>query len=218
MPGRTRFSIIAFWIFLFSLTVVYADSRTVDINECIDIALQNNPDILEIGEERKKSLADYQAARANRGIRVDGQMRTIERMRADSSSDPNARIPGKDTDIGIFAGLYSYYYLYDKKKQKSEEIAQVGVSVTKIESEKVKEEVVYGVKKAYFEYLMAKDNFIMREKLLEKVKEKQKLVRMLYNAGLQPSLDVTQMNVAYSQAMLDFEKAKNDEKIYMSSL
>jgi outer membrane protein TolC len=218
MPNRTCFSIIAFWIFLFSLTAVYADSRTVDINECIDIALQNNPDILEIGEERKKSLADYQVARANRGIKVDGQLKTIERMRAETSSDPNARIPGKDTDIGIFAGLYSYYYLYDKKKEKSEEVAKVGVSLTKIESERIKEDVVYGVKKAYFEYLMAKDNLIMREKLLEKAKEKQKLVHTLYNAGLQPALDVTQMNVSYSQAMLDFERAKNDEKIHISSL
>jgi outer membrane protein TolC len=112
----------------------------------------------------------------------------------------------------VFLYHQMIYIAYD------EEAAKVGVSLTKIESERIKEEVVYGVKKAYFEYLMTKDNLIMREKLLEKAKEKQKLVRTLYNAGLQPALDVTQMDVSYSQAMLDFERAKNDEKIHMSSL
>ena len=213
------FMIIAGTVLLsFVCAVSGTELRTVTLDECISIALQNNPDILETDENKKKSLADYQAARAQRGLRVDGEFKTIERMRSDSPSDPNARIPGKDTDIGLFAGLYSYYYLFDAKKKKNEEAARINITLTKIESEKIKEDVIHEVKKAYYECLMANDIMSIRSKLLENAKEKQKIVNIMYNAGLQPATDLTQANVSYSQAMLDFEKSKNSSKTYLASL
>ena len=195
-----------------------AEPRTVTLDECINIALQNNPDIFETDENRKKSMADYQTAKAQRGLRVDGQFQTIERMRSDSPSDPAARIPGKDTDIGLFAGLYSHYYLFDAKRKKNEEAARINITLTKIEAEKVKEDVIHEVKKTYYECLMANDIMSIRAKLLENAKDKQRIANTMYNAGLQPATDLTQVNVSYSQAMLDFEKSKNSSKTYLASL
>ncbi|MCL2026531.1 MAG: TolC family protein [Leptospirales bacterium] len=218
MSKKIHSFIISAGIILFPFVVVGAKPRTITLDECVNIALQNNPDILEIGEIEKKSLADYQVSRAQRGLRVDGEFKTIERMRSDSPSDPNVRIPGKDTDLGLFAGLYSYYYLFDTKKKKAEEASKINIALTRIESEKIKEDVIHEVKKAYYECLMAKDILSIREKLLENAQERQKLVKIMHNAGLQPATDLTQANVSYSQAMLDFEKSKNISKTYLTSL
>ena len=205
-------------IIAFCAVSIYAQPKQVNVNDCINIALQNNPDILETEEERKKSIAEYQKAKAERGLKVDGQMKTVERLKSDSSSDPNMRIPGKDTNIGLFAGLYSYYYLYDAKRMKNEELAQVNLTLTKIETERVKGETIYNVKKAYVENLLAHDILVLHEQLVKNAKEKQKLVNTLYNNGLQPAIDVTQANVSYAQAMFNFERAKNNEKNQRSAL
>lgn len=215
--GRTV-AVNLIMIFSLNLVSVYAEPRKINMNDCILVALQNNPDILETEEERKKSIADYQIAKAQRGLKVDGQIKTVERLKSDSSSDPNVRIPGKDTDIGLFAGLYAYYYLYDAKRTKNEDVARVGLTLTKIETEKIKSEIIYNVRKAYIENLLAQDNLVLRDQLLKNAEEKQRLVNTLYNNGLQPAIDVTQANVSYAQAMFDFERAKNTEKNQHSAL
>ena len=220
MLKRSYFFIILVGVIFFftAHTNGSAEPKIVTLGECIDIALQNNPDIFETYENKKKSLAEYQKSKAQRGLRVNGEFKTIERMRSDSSSDPSARIPGKDTDIGLFAGLYSYYYLFDAKKKKAEEASKINIVLTKIESEKIKRDITHEVKKAYFECLLAKDILLIREQLFENAKERQKIAKALHNAGLQPATDLTQANVAYSQAMLNFEKSKNNSKTCLTSL
>jgi len=218
MPKKIHSLIISAGAIFLSFVHASAEPRTVTLDECISIALQNNPNIFETDEIRKKSLADYQVSRAQRGLRVDGEFKTIERMRSDSPADPNVRIPGKDTDIGLFAGLYSYYYLFDAKKKKAEEASRINITLTKIEAEKIKEDILYETKKTYYACLLAKDILLVHTKLLENAQEKQKLVKTMYNAGLQPATDLTQANVSYSQAMLNFEKSKNTSKTYLTSL
>ena len=197
---------------------LYAGSKTIDLNECVKIALQNHPGILESEEEKKEDVATYQSAKAQRGLKVDAQLKTVERLKSDSSSDDSVRIPGKDTNIGLFAGLYSYYNLYDAQKKKKEEAARTELAASKIDTDKVRDEIVFNVKKAYFEYLLAQDNLELRRRLMDKAKEKQVLTQKLYNNGLQPILDVTKANVALAQAMLNFEKARNEERSRKNSL
>jgi len=220
MSKKFRSFIVLTGIVFFSFAYIplKAEPRIVTLDECIKTALQNNPDIFETEENKKKSMAGYQISRAQRGLRVDGEFKTIERVRNDSPSDPAARIPGKDTDLGLFMGLYSYYYLFDVKKKKTEEASKINITLTKIEAEKIKEDVIHDIKKTYYECLLAKDVLAIRAKLLENAKEKQKIVSTMHHAGLQPATDLTQANVSYSQAMLDFEKSKNVFKTRLTSL
>lgn len=195
-----------------------AHARKITLADCIETALQNNPNILEIDESWKKSVSGYRYAQAQRGLKVDGQVKTVERLKDNSSSDSNVRIPGKDTNIGLFAGLYAYYYLYDAERKKNEEVSKAKLAVTKIESDKVRSDVIFNVKKAYYDYLLAVRSMELRKKLLDKAKEKQKLVKTMYDNGLQPALDVMQTDVSFSRALLEYERTVNTERMKRNAL
>jgi outer membrane protein TolC len=211
--SRTGLSVLCM-LFLLSLVPspqisyygrAFAESRDIDLNACIKIALENNPNIQASEEDRKIDTANYRIAKANRGLMIDGQVKTVERLDSDSSSDSDVRIPGKDTNIGLFAGLYGYYNLYDAKKEKKEKASKVQLAVSKIDSEKTRSTVVFNVKKAYFQYLLAFDTRELRKKLLDKSKTKQDLAQKLYNNGPQPIIDVRRANVALAQSSLNYE-------------
>ncbi len=213
------FHLLTLFLFCFSASGIYADEKKkISLNECINVAIQNNSQIQGTKENWNKSMSSYRYAKAQRGLKTDAQFKTIERLKSDSSSDSQARIPGKDTDIGLFAGLYNYYYLYDAQKKQTEEAAKASLSLTRRENEKLTQEIIYSVKKAYYEYLLANDTLTLREQLLEKAKNKQKLVRTLYDNGMQPALDVTQADVSFNKAVLEYEKARNTERNLKSSL
>jgi outer membrane protein TolC len=224
--SRTGFPVLCMLV-LFSLVSspqlsdygrAFAESKDIDLNACIKIALENNPNIQASEEDRKIDTANYKIAKANRGLMIDGQAKTVERLSSDSSSDSNVRIPGKDTNIGLFAGLYGYYNLYDAKKEKKEKASKVQMAVSKIDSEKIRSTVVLNVKKAYFQYLLALDTRELRKKLLDKSKTKQDLAQKLYNNGLQPIIDVSRANVALAQSSLNYERAQNDERSLKTEL
>jgi len=218
--ARTTFAIVV--IFFSGLFIVPSPALTEDkviaLDDCIKIALQNHPDLLVAQEDSNISLTDYQISKANRSIIINGQVKSVERLKANSSSDSNFRIPGKDTDIGLFAGLSANYTIFDSKKEKMEESAKIGVNLAKAQFQFVTDDIIFNVKKAYYEYLYSKDTLDLMEKLLEKFKEKKILSKKLYENGLRPLLDVSKADVGVAQATLDYEKAKNDERIKRSDL
>ena len=204
---------IATGIFVSPLT---ASERNVSLRECIKVALLNNPDKLIAVENRKISRALYQIAKAQRGIQVDGQMKTVERLREDSNS--NFRVPGVDTNIGLFVGLYARYHIYDKSTVEREKSARLNINLKKNSSMATVNSIVFKVKQAYYELLMAEEKLSLKNELLEKYKEKLKLTRKLFQSGRRPILDISQAEVGVAQATLNYEKAKNEVRARHSDL
>ncbi|HOP28452.1 MAG TPA: TolC family protein [Spirochaetota bacterium] len=205
-------------ILWFSCTVVYADERSVTIDECIEIALQNHPDFLLSIEDNKKSIADYKIARSVKSIIIDGEIKTVEYTRSDSSADSRFSIPGQDTDIGLFAGLSLTYNLYDSRKDIIEDQARTNIDIAKIKNFQVKNKIIFEVKNAYYGYLLSKNTLIIREEIYNKYKNKADLARQLFEQGSRPVLDVSKAEVDLADSKLQLEKAKNNERKMKLSL
>ncbi|OQA18650.1 MAG: outer membrane channel protein [bacterium ADurb.Bin363] len=199
-------------LFIVFSTAVFAEERTVTVDECIEIALQNHPDFLLSIEDNKKSIADYKIARSLKSIIIDGEIKTVEYTRSDSSADSRFSIPGQDTDIGLFAGLSFTYNLYDAKKDIIEDEARTSIDIAKIKNFQVKNKIIFEVKNAYYGYLLSKNTLIIREEIFNKYKSKSDLARQLFEQGSRPVLDVSKAEVDLADAQLQLEKARNNER------
>lgn len=185
-----------------------AKEKVVTLAECIKIALQNNPARFISEEDSKISKAQYKIAQADRGIKVDGQIKTIERLKEDS--DSNFRIPGIDTNIGLFGGLYVRYKLVDLAKAKAEKAAKLNVSISKVKSTATVHSIKFNVKNLYYELLLATDKLVLKKELMANFEKKLKLTKKLFQSGRRPILDLSKARVALEKARLDHEKAINE--------
>lgn len=192
--------------------ILLSVEKSITVDQCIEIALQNNPNFLVTIEDNKKSIADYQIARSLKSIIIDGQVKTVEYAKADASADTRFSVPGQDTTFGLFAGLTLAYNLYDSRKEIIEDEARTGIDISKIRNYQVKNKVIYDVKNAFYNYLLAKNTLIIREEIYNKYKTKADLARQLFEQGLRPILDVSKAEVDLAESQLQYEKSKNNER------
>jgi outer membrane protein len=202
-----------FFLFVIFFSInIFPEERTVDLQECINIALQNHPDLFVSIEDNKKSVANYRIAKAQKSIIVDGEIKTVEYVKEDSSADSNFQIPGQDTTIGLFAGLTVVYNLFDPKKDYVEENAKTNIDISKLTGQKTRNQILFEVKNAYYGYLLSKNTLKIREEINKKYKKKSDLAKQLFEQGSRPILDVSKAEVDMSDSQLQFEKAQNNER------
>lgn len=191
---------------------VFSEERNVDLAECLSIALQNHPDLFLAIEDNKKSVADYKIAKSLKSVIIDGELKTVEYAKTDTTANTNFQIPGKDTDIGLFAGLTVVYNLYDAKKDYIEENAKTSIDISKLKNQKTKNAIQLEVKNAYYSYLLSKNTLKIREEMHKKFKKKSDLAKQLFEQGARPILDVSKAEVDMADSQLQYEKAKNNER------
>ena len=196
---------------LFITVQLSADLRKITLNDCIRISLENHPNLMVSEESRKGAVNDSLAVKAKSSILINGTIQTVEYLKQNASTSGSFKVPGKDTDIGLFAGFDAKYTIYDGRQVRLEKLSEYTVDIAKLDSARVKNETIFNVKKSYFEYLFARENMEYQNKLKDKFKEKRDQAKVLYNTGQRPILEVTKAEVGYSESLLDFEKAKNNE-------
>ncbi len=202
-----------FLIFILLIPAIsFPEERNVNLDECINIALQNHPDIFLSIEDNKKSAADYRIAKSQRSIIVNGQLQTIQTDKESTATNSKVKIPGKDTDIGLFAGITISYNLYDAKKEYVEESAKTGLDISKLKNQETKNNIILEVKNSYYGYLLSKNILIIREEINKKYKKKSDLAKQLFEQGSRPILDVSKAEVDVADSQLQLEKARNDER------
>lgn len=190
-----------------------ASDRQIDVNQCIQIALQYHPDIMVSLEDKKIALYHYRLVNSQNSLLVNGEIKTVEYLKPTASSSSNFNIPGKDTAVGLFAGMTAVYNLYDSKRGSLDESSRFAIDLSKLQHEKTKNDLVYNVKKNYFEYLMSKENFSIAAQMLVKHRQKLQLANVIFKSGQRPILDVSKAEVGVAQAELENEKSKNLERI-----
>jgi len=205
-------------LFLFLHSFLLGEEKKITVNQCIELALQNHPSLFVAIEDDKKSIADYKIARSMRSIIVDGEVRTVEYTRSDSSADSRFSIPGEDTDIGLLAGLSFTYNLYNAKKDVIEDQARTNIDIAKVRNYQIKNKIIYEVKSAYYGYLLARDVLKIREEIYQKYQSKANLSKQLFEQGSRPVLDVSKAEVYLANAQLQLEKARNEERKMKQSL
>ncbi|OHD70471.1 MAG: hypothetical protein A2W19_08765 [Spirochaetes bacterium RBG_16_49_21] len=206
----------------------------VTLNECIYIALQNNTSVKASEEDKNKALAEYRVARAqqypilNFDLRSQQYPKTIAthpyaayfefpyntylNQRAQRQQEGSFEI-SRYYNLGLSFGLVAGITLYDEKKNRMIDSARSGVELSQFQSRKAIYDVIYNVKKNYYLYVMAKDNILLREKLLKSNEDRLKITELLYKNAQKPILDLNRARYEYNEAKLELQKAKNSSRV-----
>ena len=189
---------------------LHAKERMISLKECIDIALSNNTMILISAEDKKETVAKYRLAKSQSNIKINAEARTVQYNVPTTSGA--AVYSTQNNTFGLFSGLTAWYNIFDKKADENNIVAQLSLDVTKINNQKIRDDIIFNVKKAYFDYLQARANLTLRKKVHDKYMEKLNLARILFQKGLRPILDVSRTEVGMASASIEYQRAVVEEK------
>lgn len=205
MKATARYFLIIL-IFLPQLSTVYADElRILSLQECIDIALKKNPEILASKEQVQKSFFKIEEARS-------GYFPEIE-LSAGAQRSYQENRTGSDYLSQYSAGLSLTQTLFDFGKTfKKIEIQKELYKSTHWENKDIILQTVYNVKKAYFGVLKAKKQNETAQEVLRQAQKHLELARGFYEVGLKPKIEVTKAEVEASNAKLSLITAQRQLK------
>jgi len=189
-----------------------AGERTVSLEDCIAIALDNHPDIMVAREELNKAQANYKQSLASNKVIVNGELRTVEYLK-ETSSAGNLNLPGRDTTFGIFAGATANYIIFDANRDKNQQAAKLNTSLARVSEQKVHSTIALNVKTAYYAHAFARENSLFKEDLKKRFTIKLEKTKLLFKNGQRPVQDVTKAEVDLASANLEYERAVNLEKL-----
>jgi len=231
-------SIIVILFFSVSSAFAGGTGRVITLNECINIAMQNNQAIKATEEDKKKACADYRVANAQRLPFINAEIKTSQYPRVPETSDWEALIPfapsqelktgyaikkyydskkeenffdrlSKYYTIGISLGVSAGISLYNEKANRMVETARTGKKMTNVQSRKVVGDVILNVKKAYYSYILSKENLALREMILKYNEDRYKIIKLLYKNAQKQIFDLSKVTVDLSDSQLELQKANN---------
>ncbi len=218
-------SIIISALLLILITTLNAadnkENRLLTLNECVNIALQNNTGILISEEDKKKAYAEYRVALAQRLVFINGAIQTQTYAKSASTYTPGDKKVDLGSDyfyLGMVGTVTASISLYNEKKGQAQRSAKSGMKLSNMQARKAIGDVIFNVKKTYYSYFLARENTELLEKLLKSNEERLKITQILYKNAQKPIYDLSKAKLDLSQAQLDLNKAKNAERISREEL
>lgn len=198
-----------FLLFAFSNTL-FAQSDTLTLEQCLDIALKNNPQI-------KLAEGNFESTQSNFMMSRSGLLPQVS-AQASGTKNAGTFLFGPIARPGAFenysAGFQAQQLIFDFGKT----ISKVNASSRLVEAShedlrSVKQDVVLNTNIAYFNYLQAVRIARVQEEALKQAQEHLKRAEAFYHAGTAPQFDVAKAEVDVANSRVNLIKAENQIKI-----
>jgi outer membrane protein len=219
---------VLLYLLIFICVAVNAqDTLRLDLDQCVEIALKNNPQILQSEFYRKMSDKDVTIAFSNFLPDVSAGLGYNHSTVGPSSQlriDPRSGIlvPEQPNEVKswsssaeasvnqtLFSGGYNYYnYTQARNMNKSAEY----------DLEATRQQIIYTVKERYYNLLKQEQLLQVQMKALESAEESLRLSQTLFNVGKASKSDELQAQVQRDQAELTLIEQENILSIARSSL
>lgn len=221
-----RFTLLLVCI-LFASTALTQDTLRLNLNQCVEIAIKNNPQMLQSEFYRKMSDKDVTIALSNFLPNVNAGMGYNHSTVGPSSQlriDPRSGIPvpvqpneikswasSADASVNqtLFNGGYNYYHYSQARNLKKS---------AEYDLEATRQDVIYRVKERYYNLLKQEQLLQVQKKALESAEESLRLSQTLFKVGKASKSDELQAQVLKDQAELAVIEQENILSIAQSSL
>ena len=208
-------------IYLLSFIIIpfvsFAETRFVSIKECIDIGIQNSPDVAIELENQKIAEAGQRKVESLKKPSLSLDARTMTE-KIDTEAEEKERHKSlkfykiEDYKIGLFSGISARYKLLHPDYSSKLDLSKKSVELSRLSDYITRSEITLKIKNAYYDYLLSKHISILKAKIEENYKKRLNVVSVLVKNGERPILDLSTAEVIYARASLDYRKAKNDQE------
>lgn len=198
-----RLRILLILVFLFLTTTVQA--RELALKDCIKYALENHPKVMIIKKDLELVINNYKIIKSKRSVQLAASLASVETAKSTTGA---VSVAGKDTDLGLMAGLSAAYSIYDPRQSDSEKTARLNIDLTKLKNQAALHKIKLDLKNAYFEYLRTIEDVDFKKQNLKNVKFNLDLTKKQFKAGYRSLRDLTVEKIKYENNYLDFLRAK----------
>ncbi len=180
----------------------------LDIDKCIEIALQRHPDIKAYQYNALANESKIKQARSSYYPQVSFSS-GYSNTRATSMPD----VTGKSFKEYIGTTTIKQTIFDFGKTSSQVEVQKNTAEASVFETENITKEVIFNVKKAYYSLLRAKKQRDLAMEIVKQYEHHLAQAKALYEVGTKPKIDVTKAEVDLSNSKLNLIKAENGVKI-----
>lgn len=210
---------IALFVILINIGIVYADQNKplhnvnkLDLNQCLDIAIQNNPDV-------QASAFNTKIFQSKIGQAKSAYFPQINADAGYNRTNPSARnnaLDGGNNDFS--AGISLNQLIYDFGKTPAYvDINKLNHQATVEDLRNKLREITFQVKEYYYLILLNLESVEVFKESIKLYEQQLKQATGLYKNGFKSKIDVITAEVNLNNAKLDLIRAQNElEKSYES--
>ncbi|MBN1300442.1 MAG: TolC family protein [Melioribacteraceae bacterium] len=205
---------------LFSVSVTAQQALT--LNDCIQIALENNHQHRQTVLDREKAEEQVREAYGSSLFpSINGTVtynRAVKRARFIIETPFFSGSFPVGSENTLTASVNAEQPLFTGAMFLAVQIAETFAEISKEAEAYSETELVLNVKQAYYTYLLAKEMVGLAEMQMQRAGENLKNVKSMYDAGLVAEYDYIKANVQYQNAVPSVTEAKNQVVLAASNL
>jgi len=203
-----RAALILIIILLFSPSLIKAEVTTLTLDEAVSIALRDNRDILLKNEDINKAKAKIAEARSGLlpSLNVSA---SLSNTRGLYTKDLN-QIAGQ---AGVKQTLYEGGKIINTIKY-----SEYGVTIAQALLDKVKLEILFNVKKAFYTFLLAQEFNHLNKQILDNTRSHIEMIEARYKSGQASQSDVLMIKEALASVVEAYEASLNQLEATLSLL
>ncbi len=210
-------------LFLFSSGILLPNPLTLD--DAVKIALQNNKQIRVYQARVDSARGTLEMAKAAQKLRVSLSA-TATRIDKKTTVTMPSFIPGRPPIQFTIGELYNYRaslsFLHpldiSGKLSLQEDISKLSLNQANLEYEKIREDVIASVKKAFFQALQARKSVSIFESALKAAEAHLQVAKAHYEAGTIPYFEVLRAEVNVANLKQSLLSAQNGYDLARSAL
>ena len=191
------------FLVIFCLVVLNINSfaqQPLTVQDCISLAIENNPKVIQLKTAIEKSQTGVTSAYSScyPGIDLSSSYRNNE-------SSSGERMNSYSTSIGLSYPLYQGGSI-----QAGIKIAKAKVELSEENYRQGEDELTLSVKEAFFKILLKQEQITLTEDALKRRKEDLVLIKLKYGAGRESSPAVKESEANLLQAEYDKKQAEDE--------
>ena len=176
--------------------------NVLTMDECIEIAVKNNLPLKTVKKSVKLAQSRLFEARRNLLPKIG------VRMEEHTGQIGGRRFSGKSTAVDIQQTLFhGGEFMYTMMQ------AQTNLKIVNKEYARLKNELILQVKKGYYTFAKAKENFKLQQELSAEVSRISDMVIKQFEAGITANLELLNVNSQMNQVRFQHASAKGDVEV-----
>ncbi|MFH0947897.1 MAG: TolC family protein [Elusimicrobiota bacterium] len=212
--GLRRLLLITTFHFLLAVHCISAES--LNLQQCIEISLKENPQIKIAEQKLMSAKAKKQEAFAGYLPYVSGSLSYIKKNKTEGASafsgitsiSPTFRFSFADEMCDNKLTLTQPVFMWGKIYQSNRQ-ASLNHKYTEEEYRKIKQEITYKVKEAFYKYILVKQMVSISKEAFDVTSAHLKVVEKFYDEGRFSSYDVSRAKVSLTYAKTNLIRAEN---------
>jgi len=202
--------------FIFSDKLEFVESNLIDmpIEQLINIALKNRPEMDMLNNQGEIASRQLSLAKANyMPSLILGTSYQYQGMRDDFDFSNDDFYKSFNSSLSLSIPLFTGFKNSSKIQQ-----AKIGIKESNHQKESFSNKIELEVKTAFYKMKEAKENVSTQEKTIEQAKEALRLADLMYFEGSSTQLDVINANFALNQAKMNYQQSLFTYNVALSNL